>query len=431
MPGEVKIVLIGAGSECFGPRTVADLMTCTELVDQVKARVVLVDVDKTALDRVLRLSQMLKEHHKSAVELEATTDRTQALPGANFVVTAVEVNRMPLWREDQLLAFAHGFKAIYSENGGPGAAFHTLRAMHQMVPIAKDIERLCPDALLLNFSNPESRVCLAVSKLTRVRAVGLCHGAVMTHKIVAGLLGSTTDAVNMTIGGINHFHWVMKLEDTSTGEDLYPVLREALATGERPAAIPPLADYLFKTFGLLPFPADSHIGEYVSFAHPITGPLLLSPKIKPDVQERAWMDDMLAGRRPLDDGLAGHSEEFAVPLLCGVQFDKGVRILSVNVPNEGAAVENLPQDGIVEVPGIADANGVHPERVGALPEGIAAMCRLQMAIQNLLVEAYDQRSRNALLQALLLDPVVDHPRNAEAMMNSALARQSEYLPQFE
>ena len=132
----------------------------------------------------------------------------------------------------------------------------------------------------------------------------------------------------------------------------------------------------------------------------------------------------------MTESLAAPTTEAAVPIICAIELDQSARFAGLNVPNTEKYVSNLPEDAIVEVPVKVDGNGIHPIKVGSLPEGIAAMCRQQISIQNLLVEAYAERSKRTFLSALLLEPTVDSPSRAEQMMEELLARQAAYLPEF-
>ena len=423
MAEELRIVLIGAGSGAFGPKTAIDLMCCDDLVRQRQVEIVLVDINDKTLNETYRFLERVREANNVDVSIRATTDRMDGLPGAHYVVVAVEVERGPLWRDDQRLAYGYGFRPVTCENGGPGAAFHTLRQYKQIIPIARDIERLAPGALLINYSNPESRVCLAVTRLTGIETVGLCHGVSETLECICELIDRQVDRVHMTVGGINHFHWVLSLEDTETGADLYPALREALYED---GAIPPLTELAYRSFGLLPFPSDGHIGEYMNFAFPAIGPQHLATAIRRTFPAQSAVDP---GKNS-DDAFTA-SPEFAAPIIRAKELDEQIRLPAAILPNNGPAIDNLPEDGIVDIPAAIDAGGIHPEKVGPLPEAIAAMCRIQLSVQNLLLEAYAKKSKAALLQALLIDPVVDHAANAEAMMNDALDRQADYLPELQ
>ena len=150
---KLKIVLIGAASASFGRGTIADLMDAEELKES-ELTISLVDIDKKALDRMYRLANLLKERYSSKAKIEIKTDREKVLPGANYVIVSVAQKRWQLWEKDFYIPAAYGFRHIFGENGGPGAAFHTLRSLYLMIPICKDMEKLCPEALLINFTNP-------------------------------------------------------------------------------------------------------------------------------------------------------------------------------------------------------------------------------------------------------------------------------------
>ena len=139
-----------------------------------------------------------------------------------------------------------------------------------MMPIINDVVEVCPQALVLNFTNPESRICLAINKLTELDAVGICHGTQGTCEIASRMMGKEPNDLEFLVGGINHFHWILGVNDVNTGKDMMPALNKAIAEDE--TVIQPLARFLHKTFGLLTFPFDSHIGEYVGFAYDMVGP---------------------------------------------------------------------------------------------------------------------------------------------------------------
>jgi alpha-galactosidase len=454
MTRRVKVVVIGAGSASFGRGTIADLMA-SERLREVGLWIVLVDIDPAALRKMGRFARLLKDHYRSAASVSATTDRKRALRGADFAISSIALKRAELWERDYRVPVAYGFRQIDGENGGPGAAFHALRSIHLTMPICRDMERLCPEALFLNFSNPESRVCLAVSKLSRIRSVGLCHGAFSTWDTVADVLGRPREEIVMTIGGLNHFHWVTALREARTGRDLMPTFDRRMRSYR---GLEPLTRAMYDLFGCMPFPSAIHTGEYVQWAWDMVDPLWrhgqerstlhvgqvrpseLGPK-EPEgeaaldylewlAQQARELDAAVRKGPPLSDEIARPSGELAVPIIEDVVFDLKRRELSVNIPNSGA-IPNLPDDGIVEIPAVCDAQGVHPEPVGPLPEPVAALCRTQVTIQKLIVEAYRQRSKKLLLQALVLDPVVDSVPRAREMMERMLQIEKDFLPALE
>jgi len=430
----VKIVAIGAGSG-FGRGTVADLLGSPE-VNELDCTLVLVDTDAAKLERMYKFALLVKAHFGCSAQVEMTGDRRTALPGASYVITSVAIKRYPLWEQDFRVPLAYGFKHVLGENGGPGAVFHALRNFELMVPICRDMEELCPAALLLNYTNPESRIIRAVSDLTRIRAVGLCHGVFSALGGASRILEKPADDIDFLSGGLNHFYWVLRLADKRTGEDLYPQLRKRALSDPDCPSMPPLVRKMVEVFGLYTYPSDDHIGEYLSFAHEFTGLAWhygLETRKVPRQEQRPGPDRLepyASGEKPLDDWALSRSGELAVSIILSNALDRSYRAQAVNVPNTEGYVAGLPADTVVEVPAIVDGGGIHAEKLPPIPEALLAFCRTQASIQKLVVEAYRERSRNLLLQALLLDPVVSSVRNAEKMLDHMLELQKDYLPPF-
>lgn len=421
-----KIVVIGAGSASFGPGILLDAVHCAALRG---STLVLVDLDPAKLATITALARRINEEMGAGLIIESTTDRRAALPGAEFVVTAIAVKRNILWRQDYEIPLKYGFKQVLGENGGPGGVFHTLRNVPLMLAIAHDMEALCPQALLLNYTNPESRICLAVSRYTGIRAVGLCHGIFMGMGTVSHITGVPLDDLDVQAAGLNHFLWMTAAHRKSTGEDLYPLVRERLDT--LPADYLPLSVGLCKRFGMFPFPSDDHVGEYLGFAWPAC----LHHGYDFDGADRnnraAWehIERMVAGESPIDEYAQRTSGESAFDIVAAMLTGVPFRAPAVNIPN-GCCIANLPADAVVEVPALVNADGIHGLNMGSLPEPIAALCRTQVAIQSLVVEAAVTGCRDTALQALLLDPVVTDMAAAKACLDELLALQAEFLPQF-
>jgi alpha-galactosidase len=430
----VKIVAIGAAS-IFGRGLLADVFGSPEFKD-LDATFVLVDINEPALETMHKLGLVMKKHFGSSVKLEMTTDRLQALPGADHVITGVAIRRYELWEQDFRVPLAFGFKQVLGENGGPGAIFHSLRNYELMIPIARDMERLCPDALLINFTNPEPKIIKAVADMTKIKSIGLCHGVKSSRMGVCEILGRPMEELEIIAGGHNHFFWVTKIADRKTGDDLYPALRKRILEDPDCPQAPPLVKKMVEIFGLYTYPSDDHVGEYLQFATEFTGLLWeygLETKhvprggLKPEPPP--W-DDYISGSRPIDNDLTKPGGEIAIPIILDIELDRRQWECAVNVPNDGLFIENVPDYMVVEVPAICDRNGVHPEKIGPLPDALAAFCSRQATIQKLLSDAYAKRSKNLLLQCLLLDPVVDSIPRAEQMLDYMLDLQRDYLPEF-
>jgi alpha-galactosidase len=414
---------------------VVDVLSSPE-VNELDGTLVLVDTDLPKLQRMYEFARRVKEHFGSQAKIAMSGDRREALPGASYVITSVAIKRYPLWEQDFRVPLAYGFRHVLGENGGPGAMFHALRNFELVIPICRDMEQLCPEALLLNYTNPESRIIRAVSDLTKIRAVGLCHGVFDARNGVSRILGKPADEIDFVSGGLNHFYWVTRIADKRTGEDLYPQLRQRALSDPDCPNMPPLAKRMLEIFGLYTYPSDDHIGEYLSFAHEFTGVRwhygLESRKVPR--QDPAPGPDRLelyaAGAKPLDDSVLRRSGELAIAIILGIARDRSFRAEAVNVPNAEDYVAGLPAGTVVEVPATVDGGGIHPEKLAPIPEALLAFCRTQASIQQLVAEAYGQRSRNLLLQALLVDPVVNSVQNAEKMLDHMLELQKDYLPAF-
>jgi alpha-galactosidase len=255
---------------------------------------------------------------------------------------------------------------------------------------------------------------------------------------------------------MNHFFTSYRITDRKTDADLKPQLENRLS--ENPELLEPLARYIWETFGILGMNTDDHIGEYISFAHEYCGTRWLfgrenrrllpnednidlvdvydAWRFKRDLgeymssEDRKFMHEVISRKRkPIEDTIIS-SGELAVAIVSDILLNRKVLRPAVNVLNTAGYIDNLSRDGCIEVPAMIDSNGVHPEHIGSLPEAFAAQIRIQHSIQKLLVKAFDEKSKKLLLQALLLDPVIDSSMRAEQMLNYMLDIQKEYLPEF-
>ncbi len=440
-----RIVLIGAGSTSFGLGTLCDLFgAATELEGSTLA---LVDIDSDALGRMRRVAEKLNEAAGHPFTIEATTDRTEALPGARFVILAIAVERNARWRLDFEIPLKHGAKQVLGENGGPGGLFHAMRNIPIILDICRDIEQLCPDALVLNFTNPEGRLCLAATRYTSLSFIGLCHGIGMAQSVIAAALPLSSAALEIPqeeldplAAGLNHFTWLMSIRHRPTGADLYPAFREVLHTrfDELQAKIGwglEFSRFLMDTFGYWPSPSDDHVGEYLGYAWEMCGlhGYDFDGSDQRAIAQIQQIDRWGRGEDPIAPLHARRSGERAVAIITGVLGNTHQYELAVNVPNESRGsllIPNLPPWTIVEVPAMVDADGVHGVPVGPLPEPIAAMCRTQAAVIDRVVDAGVHGDRTLALQALLLDPVITSRSQAEAILDELFAAHKDLLPQF-
>lgn len=456
MKDTIKIVLIGAGSKEFSRGLIHDLVLDDELPQAAQIDVVLVDIHAKNLQTMLGYAQRCVEVTGAPINFSATEEREKALPGADFVLLSVAIGRMDLWEQDFRVPLSFGMRHIYGENGGPGALFHALRNYKLIVPILRDIETLCPEAYLINFTNPEARILTAILTLTKIKAIGLCHGFYSLHRLVAKVLERPVEELDIRTAGMNHFYTYYHISEKHSGKSLIPEFEGKIA--ENPNMLEPLVRFLWETFGVIGYGSDHHIGEYIGYAHEFTGMrwefgienrkvLQTEELVTSWTAFEAWRRNIdvgtllagdflqvdaeyLNGQRPPDDKVLVKSGELAVPVIGDIVLDRKTLRAAVNVLNSEGYIANLSKEGCIEVPAVVDATGIHPDFVGSLPEGFAAQIRLQHSIQKLLVEAYQQKSKKLLLQALLLDPIVGSAVNAKKLLEYMLAIQSEYLPEF-
>ncbi len=423
-----KIVVIGAASATFGPKVLRDIAHFTDLKG---STISFVDIDAEALEAYRQVACRVSDAAGAELTVEASTDRREVLPGADYVLTSFAPPRAELWEQDWAVPAKHGIRQAYGENGGPAGLFHTLRNTPLLMDICRDMEELCPNAWLHNHTNPESRLCMAVSRYSRIKVLGLCHGIMIILPRLASLLGLQLSDLDVTAAGINHFVWMLQFRRKDTREDLYPLLRARLA--EAPPDVLPLSRLMLDKFGLFPGPDDHHIAEYLHFAREVTEfspPDFVARGRSRDVRLARWARQG-RGEESLDEYFRGHSwaDTLAFRIIDAEVNDRGHWLEAVNVVN-GGRIANLPPDAIVEVPAVIDAHGVHAINVGELPQGIAALCKREILIQELAVEAAVKGNRWLALQALLLDPVVDNAAAAERVLDEMLRLQADYMLQF-
>ena len=413
MAAPVKIVVIGAGSAAFGLSLYRDLFTTPEMAGNT---VTLVDINPAALDRMSGLAEVMNRKTGAGIVFERSSDRRAVLDGARFVINAVAIDRNRLWRQDFEVPKKYGIRHTLGENGGPGGLFFTLRTLPLIFDFARDVEELCPDAWFINLSNPESRVVLGLSRYSKVKALGLCHGIFLARWFICQILGMPEKEVDVWGAGLNHFQWLMHIHERATGRDLYPLLRQKEQTHD--AAFTPLIRKLFRAFGLWPSCSDDHTGEFLAygweagehgfnFAEDERGRGILN----------GLMDGVIDGSTPIpDEWLTPSWGERAVQVIAGVQHNQKRFIESAIVANRGV-IPNLAPDIAVEVPVVADAAGVHPVSLGPLPDPIAKLLSLQAQVQQLAVEAAVHASKELAMEALLIDPVINSTDAAAKLLD--------------
>jgi len=439
--GNYRIVLIGAGSTSFGPSMLTDIFLSEVLQG---STIVLHDIDKKKLEIIYELIINENEKLGNNFTIEHTTNRQKALENANFVINSIEVgDRMELWKQDYEIPRNHGSTQILGECGGPGGTFHAFRIIPPIIEIAKDVERICPNAFLINFSNPMSRVCLAIKRCTKnLKFIGLCHQIGYLNKNLPKMFNKKIEDFKITAVGLNHFGFLIGLEDIKTGKNLMPEFNKKslnyLNKVENRFEYSELTFEVYKKFGYFSYACDNHLGEYLQFGEEFTETQDMIDWIDfIDQIGKAIYNRIMRFNKRLKKGISKrmrllprHSTgERAIPIIEAIITGKKSYESSVNLPNDGL-VDNLPQDLIIEGPVWVDGDGVHGIKIGNLPKGIAALLRIEASVQDLCIDAILKNSREIALQCLIVDPNVGNAEMAEAIFNEMVELQKDYLPKF-
>lgn len=443
---QTRIVLIGAGSAQFGYGTMGDVFQSKVLEG---SHVVLLDINPDTLAVVEATGKKFIADNNLPFTLSATTDREEALQGADFIVISIEIGpRFDLWEQDWHIPQQYGIRQVYGENGGPGGLFHSLRIIPPILEICEDVTRICPDATIFNFSNPMSRICTTVTrKYPDLKFIGMCHEIASLKMFLPFILGIPYEELETRAAGLNHFSVLLEAKYKETGEDAYPDIMEKAPsffekipvfsemmkmykeTGIMPTRMEDFADLpteawperdLFKVilekFGLFPITTDSHFGEYIQWAH--------------DAVDHHGILEFYYSYK----GYLAHAEakiektlsERIIPIIEGILTDSGYEEAAVNIRNNGC-IANLPDWIVVEVPALVDKDGVHGVKMGELPKGFAGLLQNQVAVHDMTAEAVLTGSKEAVLQALLVDPIVDVYKPVEEMLDTMLELQAKHL----
>jgi alpha-galactosidase len=412
MANTTKIVFLGAGSISFGMSMLRDLVTTTAFSG---STLTLVTRHTDSAARTAQVAQLLNDKLGAGLKIEHTTDRRAALDGAGFVVNATALERNRLWKLDFEVPKKYGIRHTLGENGGPGGLFFTLRTLPMIFDFVRDMEELCPQALFLNFSNPESRIVRALGKYSKIRCIGLCHGIYGSGEHVARIMGMPAEQINVWGAGLNHFQCLLRIRNRETGEDLYPRLRAAEA-GYDPS-FAPFTRRLFRAFGYWLTCGDAHLGEYLAYGWEAgEDGYDFAADERWRIEFAKSVDDALSGTAPIPEYWLTPSGERGAAAIAGVLHNQKRFLESAIVFNQGT-IPNLPAELAVEVPAVADAAGIHPISLGPLPDPVAKLMSMQASVQQLAVDAAVHASKELALQALLIDPVVNSAAAASKLLD--------------
>jgi alpha-galactosidase len=403
-----KIAYVGAGSGAFARQVITDVLEVDGLES---GEFALIDIDESRLTPAHTLAERLVQRSGKDWKVTSSTDRKDALDGADFVVNSIEVAGLRNVRHDYDIPLRYGVDQCIGDTIGPGGIFKALRTGPAWLDICADIAAICPDALVLNYTNPMSILTLAAIRHTGIDVVGLCHSVQGTSWQISRYIDVPYRELVFECAGINHNAWFTKLE--LGGEDLYPRLREA-AERDDIYEQDPVRFEVMKHLGYFVTESSGHFSEYLPYFR--KRPDLLERYIRsgyrgesgfyannwPDWR-RAQDEDVAAWNAGTKDIPSGRSAEYASTIIGSKVLGKP-RVIYGNVANVGL-IDNLPQDGCVEVACLVDRRGISPTHFGPLPEQVAALNRSHMAVHELMVQALIERDRSKAKMALMLDPL--------------------------
>jgi len=448
MPRPIKITMMGAGSG-FTPRLMNDVI---RIPGSNGGLIALVDIDRDRLRTMHRLIEKLIAHvGAKGWTVISSENRRKVLKGSDYVVNCIEVSGLGCVRFDHDIPAKYGVNQCIGDTIGPGGLFKALRTVPVWLDVLQDIEALCPEAIVLNYTNPMNMMCLAAARTTSLQIVGLCHSVQGTSHLLAERAGIPWKDMEWVCAGINHLAWFTTLRHQ--GKDLYPLLKRKAAQdlAGKPSNPNDKADLVRKDmmihFGAFITESSGHLSEYLPYYRKRKD--LLKKYGRPGYdgetsfyannwpQWRADADqqrgDMLSGKQPIE---WTRSWEYASWIIEGREKDTPVRIHG-NVSNTAGGADtliaNLPADGCVEVACMIDRNGINPSRYGKLPPQMAALCASNMAVFDLGATAAIERSKDAAVHALMLDPLtaaVCSPAEIKAMTLEMFEAEKAFLPKY-
>jgi len=393
---------------------------------------------RTRLDKMHDFVQRMIRDNDVEATVVSTTNRREALKGADYVVVMLQAGGVEEFRQDYEIPFKYGVDQCIADTLGPGGVFRALRHIPALLEIARDMQELCPKAILFNYANPMAMCCWALGRVPGLQFVGLCHGVQTTMDLIASYTGVPKTEIDFVAAGINHMAWFLRLEHK--GEDLYPVLK---ANFEKPGYYvnEKVRGEVLRHFGYFMTESTGHLSEYVPYFRKNKQALDAycdEPSFGGETGAYYKYCAMLAGKFAKTDPLSiestelgPRSAEYCSHIIEAKETGEVFR-LNGNVRNDGY-ITNVTQGCCVEVPIYVDRLGLHPTVVGNLPPQCAALNMTNILVQGLAVEASFTGDPELVMNAVALDPLtaaVLTLKEIREMVSEMLEAERKYLPQF-
>jgi alpha-galactosidase len=434
-----KIAFIGAGSFGFTRKLVRDILTFPELAG---AEIALMDIDSERLAAIEQACRKIVDAGNYPAKITATTDRTKALEGADGVCITILAGGVQVWRYDIEIPKEYGVDINVGDTRGPAGIFRTLRTMPVMLDIARDITRLCPDAVILNYTNPMAMLCRGVQGETDLNFTGLCHSVQGTASMLAKWIGAPEDEITYTCAGINHQAWYLQF--LWNGKDAYPLIRKAMDNPEIYNE-EQIRNDMFLHLDYYVTESSGHNSEYVAWY-----------RKRPDLIEKyctsgtgwnpghygyilnRYLEREETWKQTIEEWLKedeidlerGH--EYAASIFNAVFGDGRMYKFNGNVRNFGL-IDNLPEGCCVEVPVLASPRGIEAIHVGALPDHLAIINNTSARCEELAVQSAIEGDPRKTFHAICMDPLASAVLSLaeiKEMTQSMFRKNAEHLPQF-
>ena len=433
----LKVVFLGSGSAFF-KNLLCDILN---IPGADKGEMCLVDIDPERLELSRQLGEkIIDKSEKDGWKITATTERKEVLNGADYIINCIEVSGTECVRYDNDIPLEYGVDQCIGDTIGPGGLFKALRTVPVFLEVLKDIEKMCPDAWVLNYTNPMSIMCLAANRASSAKVVGLCHSVQGSSHQLADYAKVPYQEMKWRCAGINHLAWFTEL--THKGKDLYPVLKQKIAEDKELLAKDPVRLDLMKYFDCFVTESSGHFSEYLPYYRK-RQELIDKHCGEKYLGQSSFYADEWPGWRVDNDNrrkkfISGEEEieldrtwEYASYIIQAMETNSPFKIYGT-VANNGL-ITNLPQNNVVEVACTVDNEGIVPNYFGELPAHLAALCSSHQYMFDVAAEACIQKSKDLAIKALMLDPLTAAVCSLEEIKEMAerlFEAEKDFLPGF-
>lgn len=435
-----RICFVGGGSYNWMPKLLGDLALTPEL----EGDIVLHDINPAALEDIARYGRKVLNSTGARFSIDTTTDLERGLDSAEFVVVTLTTGGLDTMALDLDIPEKYGIYQSVGDTVGPGGLSRALRNVPVLANIARTMQRRCPDAWMLNLTNPLTVLTRVVTMTTRIKAMGLCHELFGVRGALIRMFGGSVSDFEMRVAGINHLIWILDM--TIRGRDGLQMVREFVADGKSVPLPPARGDWhepfvdhwklklgLFDLYGALPAAGDRHLAEF--FPYFLTDASHQGADYGVQLTRIAHRRQQVAtARASVHAAIEGdlpkvtRSHEATADIVSAVANGHSVRTI-VNLPNDGQ-IDNLPRGAVVETLAEITSAGAQPLLVGRLPNGVLSTLEPHVVNQELIAVAALQGDRQLALQAMVNDPLVHDLGKARAILDEFLVAHERYLPQF-